>query len=67
MNENANWMAENQLYSTADVFNFYNNNNSVGYEKAQSLTNVYESYNASTYLKDQLSLPGANGKQNFTS
>ena len=67
MNENANWMADNHLNSTADVFNFYNNNNSVGGDKVQSLTDVYESYNASMYLKNQLSLPGANGKQNFTS
>ena len=66
MNENANWMADNHLNSTADVFNFYNNN-SVGGDKAQSLTDVYESYNASMYLKNQLSLPGANVKQNFTS
>ena len=66
MNENANWMADNHLYSTADVFNFYNNN-SVGGDKVESLTGVYESYNASMYLKNQLSLPGANGKQNFTS
>ena len=66
MNDNADWMAENQLYSTADVFNFYNNN-SVGGDEVQSLTGVYESYNASMYLKNQLSLPGANVKQNFTS
>ena len=66
MNENATWMADNHLNSTADVFNFYNNN-SVGGDEVQSLTGVYESYNASMYLKNQLSLPGANGKQNFTS
>jgi len=48
--DNAAWMLENNLNSTADVFNFYNNDNSSGYEKAQSLINVYENRNASMYV-----------------
>ena len=51
MTTNADWMTENNLNSTADVFNFYNNNNSAGHNMAQSLINVYENYNASQYLK----------------
>lgn len=49
LSTNADWMTENNLNSTADVFNFYNNN-SAGYDMAKSLINVYENYNAGQYL-----------------
>jgi hypothetical protein len=49
MTTNAEWMAENHLTSTADVFSI-NTNLQANEDKYTSLVNVYESHNANQFI-----------------